>query len=146
MAVVALLISILALAVSTISALFARRKAQAAEQANWLAMEPAFLLSIDVEDRSRPDVILAFDVGPPSLESVSVELVEDEESPVLGFGVGSVDSQVWDVGPMKVGDVRKRRLYPRPEPVMARSKPPARSVGGSPAARASTKQRLPQPQ
>jgi hypothetical protein len=101
-AVAGLCIAAASLCVSFLAARYARRQAQAIEDQTWFGQKPRFSLGVENPNSGSCRLALTYLDGPP-LDRLRLELVEAEDSPVVGFGVGRVVGQVWDLGAVQVG-------------------------------------------
>lgn len=108
----ALAVSGLALVVAIASAVYYRRQAVAAEDANWNASPPEFEASVEHANSGSATLQIAYRAG-GRLDDVAFELLDADTAPLVGFGVGKVEGANWSVGAARVGQSWTRPVVQR---------------------------------
>jgi hypothetical protein len=108
----AFVVSAVALVVSVASAVYARRQAVAAEDANWSASPPEFEVSVENPNSGAAKLVIEYRGG-GALDQVDIELLDSEAGPLVGFGIGTTEGTGWSVGAARVGQSWTRPVVQR---------------------------------
>ncbi|MEZ5412072.1 MAG: hypothetical protein R2761_28810 [Acidimicrobiales bacterium] len=108
----AFIVSAVALAVSAASAAYTRRQAIAAEDAIWSTGTNNFDAYVENPNSGAAKLVISYRDG-GLLDQVDVEIIDDENGPLVGFGVGTAEGADWRLGAARVGQTWTRPVIQR---------------------------------